>query len=358
MVPSGTLYPLGTQLFPVNNLTDAKTIAADRGFDEFYVLGNLTIGFGEDVSNLHFYGQGATFNVKKTTITLTSGCVTSNAHYHQLMIQGVQGGESNYHECLIGNLTNAHCHYDNCKMVGPVQFSTGIGSTHTTDLINCYTSNTEYVVDCNGSQLKQVYNNFFGKIKFINATNAGTVITLNISSGEVTIDSTCTAGTFNIRGNAVLTNSSGGAIVSTEGLITENFTRIRHAVESIRTSHPGFGTVFYVDSVGGRDTNDGLSYTSPLLTFSAAHTKAVSGRGDVIQFIAPGTGASTCTENIVITKEDVQVRGPGRGQDIKPTAGIGVHIQANNCSLAGVVVRAPTGSSDDCIVVNGKFCRF
>jgi hypothetical protein len=357
---AGTLYPLGTQLAPVNNLANAKTIALSRGFDSFYVLGNLTIGFGEDISNQHFYGQGATFNVKKTTITLTSGCITTNAHYHNLMIQGAQGGESNYYDCLIGNLTNAHCHYEECKMVGPVQFSTGIGSTHTTDLIDCYTSNVEYVVDCNGSQLKQVYNNFTGNIKFTNATNAGSIITLNISSGEVVIDSSCTAGTIRIRGNAILTNNSGGTVIKTEGLITENFNRIRHSIESTRTSHPGFGTVFYVDAATGgtgKDTNDGLSYTSPLKTFAAAHALAVSGRGDVIQFIAPGINASICIENLVITKEDVQVRGPGRGQEIKPTTGIGVHIQANNCSLAGMVVRAPTGSSADCIVINGKFSR-
>jgi hypothetical protein len=363
LVTSGTAYPLGTGLSPVGNLADAKTIATARGFDSFYIIGNMTFGATDVVSNLNFYGQGATFNVKKTTITLTAGCTTSNTHYYDLMIQGQQGGESNYNNCVIGALTKAHCHYEDCKMVGPVSFSSGVGSTHTTDLVDCYTSTSEYVVDAYDavtlaySQLKQVYINFVGKIKFINFQNAGSVINLNISSGEVIIDSSCTAGTFNIRGNAVLTNNSGGSVVRTEGLVTENFTRVRHAVEMLRPSHPGFGTVFYVDAVNGRDTNDGLSYTSPLLTFAAAHTLAVSGRGDVIQFIAPGTGSSTCTENIVITKEDIQVRGPGRGQDIKPAAGIGVDIQGNNCSLSGVVVRSATGSSDDNIVITGKFSR-
>jgi hypothetical protein len=360
---AGTAYPLGTRLYPVNNLADAKLIATSRGFDIFNILGNLTIGATDNVTDLHFYGQGATFNVKKTTVTLTAGCTTTNASWHDLMIQGQQGGEAHYHSCLIGALTKAHCHYENCMMVGPVSFSSGVGSTHTTDLINCYTSTSEYVVDAYDavtlaySQLKQVYNGFTGKIKFINFQNSGSVINLNITAGEVTIDSSCTAGTFNIRGNAILTNNTGGATVKTEGLTTENFTRVRHAVEALRTSHPGFGTVFYVDTMTGKASNDGLSYTSPLLTFAAAHALCVSGRGDVIQFIAPGTAAALCTENILITKEDLQVRGPGRGQDIKPVSGIGVHIQANNCSLAGVVVRAPSGSSDDCIVVNGKFCR-
>lgn len=359
----GTIYPIGTLQRPVNNLADAKFIAALRGLDSFDIIGNLTIGATDNISNLHFYGQGATFNVKKTIVTLTSGCITTNASWHELMIQGVQGGEAHYHKCLIGSLSKAHCHYDACMMVGPVSFNSGVGSTHTTALVDCYTSTSEYVVDAYDvvtlqySQLKQVYMNFIGKIKFINFQNSGSIINLNISSGEVTIDPSCTAGTFNIRGNTILTNNSAGAIVKTEGLVMENFTRIRHSIEALRPSHPGFGTVYYVDVINGRNTNDGLSYTTPLLTFTAAHSLAVSGRGDVIQFIAPGVGGSICTENLVITKEDIQVRGPGRGQDIKPTSGIGVHIQANNCSLSGFVVRAPDGSSSDCIVINGKFVR-
>jgi hypothetical protein len=360
---TGTNYPFGTPASPVNNLADAKTIAVARGFNKLYIKGSLTLGATDVVTDYHIYGQGATFNVKKTIITLTAGCTTSNAYFYDLMIQGQQGGECHYVNCLIGALTKAHCHYDSCMMVGPIAFSSGVGSTHTTDLVSCYTSTSEYVVDAYDavtlaySQLKQVYNNFIGKIKFINFKNSGSIINLNITSGEVIIDSSCTAGTFNIRGNAVLTNNSGGSTVKTEGLVTENFTRIRQSIEAMRPSHPGFGTVFYVDTTAGKATNDGLSYVTPFLTFAAAHTAAVSGRGDVIQFIAPGTGSATCTENIVVTKEDLQIRGPGRGQDIKPASGIGVHIQANNCSISGVVIRAPAGSSDDCLVINGKFCR-
>ena len=353
---SGTIYPVGTQQKPVNNLADAQFIAAARGFDSFYVLGNLTLGATDNVSNQHFYGQGATFNVKRTTITYTSGCITTNSHWHNCQIVGVQGGESNYYECLIGALTNAHCHYDSCKMVGPLQFAASIGSTHTTDLINCYTSTNEYVVDANGSQLKQVYSNFVGRIKFINVTNAGASIALNISSGEVVIDSSCTAGTIKVSGNAVLTNNSGGTIVKVDGLIQENINKVRHTVESLRPSHQGLGQFYYVDVVGGRDTNDGLSMASALKTFAAAHTLSASGRGDVILFVSPGTG-TLCTENIVITKEDLHLRGPGRGMDFKPTSGVGIHIQANNCSLSSMVVRAPAGSSDDCVIVNGKFAR-
>ena len=352
---AGTTYPIGTQQTPVSNLADAQAIALARGFDSFYVLGNLTLGATDNVSNMHFYGQGATFNVKRTTITFTSGCVTTNSHWHNCQITGTQGGECNYYECLIASITNAHCHYDSCKMVGPLQFAASIGSTHTTDLINCYTSTNEYVVDANGSQLKQVYSNFVGRIRFTNVTNAGAVISLNISSGEVVIDSSCTAGTIKVSGNAVLTNNSAGTIVRVDGLIQENINKVRHTVESLRPSHQGLGQFYYVDVVGGRDTNDGLSMSSPLKTFAAAHTLAVTGRGDVILFMSPGTG-TICTENIVVTKEDLHLRGPGRGMDFKPTSGVGVWIQANNCSMSSMVVRANTDSAD-CVIINGKFAR-
>lgn len=71
--------------------------------------------------------------------------------------------------------------------------------------------------------------------------------------------------------------------------------------------------------------------------------------------MAPGETVATADENIVITKEDVHLRGPGRGVQIQPTSGVPITISANNVSLSGFIVRAPTGSTDtDCIVINNK----
>lgn len=207
---AGTTYPIGTERMPSNNWTDAKAIADARGFDRFFVEGTWTVGATDIISELYFYGDGATFNITKTKMVLTAGCVTSGTHYHDMRVEGTQGGESNYHNCVIGALTNAHCYYDDCKMVGPVQFAAAIGSTHTTDVNDCRSGINEYVVDMNGSQLKQVYSNFRGHVRFTNGTHAGSVIRLVDHAGRVTIDPSCTAGTFEIIGatSQVVNNST------------------------------------------------------------------------------------------------------------------------------------------------------
>jgi len=215
---AGVSYPIGTLQRPVNNLSDAQFIMSQRGLDSILVIGSLTINAGENVSNLNIYGLGATFNVQKTKITLVSGCITSNTHWHDLRIDGEQGGESNYDTCYIGALTNANCYYNNCKMVGPVQFTANIFSTHTTDIVDCHSGINEYVVDQNGSQLKQVYTDWTGKIRFTNGTHANSIIEINMLAGTVTIDASVTAGTYKITGVGKVINNSVGATVDATAL--------------------------------------------------------------------------------------------------------------------------------------------
>ena len=219
---AGTAYPIGTQASPVNNLADALSIAATRGFDVFYVLGNLTIGATDNVSNKHFHGQGATLNVTKTLITFIDGCVTSNASWHNLRVTGKQGGESNYIDCIIDGIWNAHCHYQNCGFILPtanpsftIQHSSAVGSTHITDLHDCYSDEGTAVIDRNGTGLNQIYIRYSGRIKFINqnkASGSGTVW-INMNGGTVTVAASCTTGGFVISGNCTVVNESGGATV-------------------------------------------------------------------------------------------------------------------------------------------------
>lgn len=360
---AGTAYPIGTLGKPSNNLADAKAIALARGFDSLYVIGSLTIASGESVNDMNIYGKGATFNVKKTTITFDSGCTTSGAHFYDCYVLGTQGGESNYHDCLIGELFNTHCWYERCKMVGPIQVAQLGSTTHQTAYFDCYSGVDACVFDRNGSRVKQVFNNWNGKVKFINATHASYVVEMNIVAGEVEIDSSCTAGTFILRGNGRLINNSSGATVDASALTNEGFDAIKYTIESQRPTHQAFGERFYVDPINGNDANAGTSDDTPLATVAAALAKAVSGRGDLIILLAPGAGAATITERVVIDKEDIHIRGPGRGVQFQPTTPSVVSepvidIRANNCSLSGFIIRTPVGGLlDDAIWVSGKFSR-
>lgn len=215
---AGTAYPIGTEAVPSDNLTDALTIASARGFTEINIKGNLVIGATDDVSNYTLVGQGATLNVTKTLVTLTSGCNTSNTVYHGCKIVGAQGGESHYINSVVGELLGAHCHYRESALVGPITYSTSVGATHTTDMHDCYSGNNEVTLDQNGSQLKFVIYNFSGRVKFMNGTHADSTVRIHMTGGTVTLDSTCTASTYVITGWCSVINSS-TATVDTTGMI-------------------------------------------------------------------------------------------------------------------------------------------
>lgn len=365
---AGTAYPIGTQKNPVKSLADAKLIATLRGFDEFYIIGNLTIGASDVISTLKFYGQGVTLNSYKTTITFIQGCITEDAHYYNSRITGYQGGESFYHDCMIDGLENAMCIYERCGFLDgtargwTVKQSSVITNDHATYYKECFSDEGTTIIDRNGAQLNLIIDDFSGRLKIINQNNAlsGT-IWVHLNGGTLTVDSTNTTGKIFVTGVGSLINTSTGTEVDASGFLSEGFEQMKVNLESSRPTHQGFGARWFVDPINGNDLSPGNSSSSPVKTLTAAHTKAVSGRGDVIYLLAPGAGVATIDERITITKEDLHIRGPGRGLQIQPsTANLGpvVTIAANNCSMSGFIVRTPIGSTtDDGIVVSGKFSR-
>jgi hypothetical protein len=365
---SGTVYPIGTLQKPVNNLTDAKFIAAQRGLDLFYLKSNLTLGATDDVTGLRFEGDGATLNVARTLVTLTQGCITTNSQWTHCKITGYQGGESLYHDCVIDGLDNAHCIYERCGLLDgtsrgyTIRQTSSVSSGHASYYKECYSDEATAIIDRNGARMNVTLDGFHGRIKFINqnhATSSGQVW-IHLNGGTVTVDSTCTKGKITVTGFGTLVNNSLGTEVDASGFAAEVANQARLDVESLRSSHQGFGARWYVDPVNGNDLSPGTSPASPLRTVSAAITKAVSGRGDVIFLISPGSGTSTVDERIVLNKEDLHIRAPGRGLQIQPstiTADPVINITANNCSISGVLLRTSVGGSEDGIVVNAKFCR-
>lgn len=154
----------------------------------------------------------------------------------------------------------------------------------------------------------------------------------------------------NVNQVSVRSSNSAGLIQQAE------LESLKYQVESMRTSHQGFGNSFYV-STAGSDNNSGTASTSPKRTIAAALAMCESGRGDIIYLLAPGSGVGTFAENILLNKEDVHLRGPGRGVSIQPTSGVPISVSADNCSVIGMKVLSAVGSSDDCMVVDGRFVK-
>ena len=76
-------------------------------------------------------------------------------------------------------------------------------------------------VDCGGSGRDLLMRNYAGGIELTNKSGTDDV-SIDLSSGQVTLDSTITNGTIVVRGTGNLTDNSIGATVITDGLLNQH----------------------------------------------------------------------------------------------------------------------------------------
>lgn len=177
------------------------------------------------------------------------------------------------------------------------------------------------------------------------------VVNGNLYSEDGTSVFTPTTGSYNVFTESVVSN-----LVDSIQRELPEIIQLKYMIESQKETHQGFGTTFFVDHLNGDDLQDGDTPSTAVHTIAQAQNLAVSGRGDVIYVLASTSGTVTMPENIHITKEDIHIRGPGRGVSIQPLSGTACIIDANNCSVSGLVIRVASGSvGDDCLEVRGKF---
>lgn len=352
---TGTTFPVGTPEFPVNNLADAHTIATDRGFTSFFVIGNLTIGAGAFADGHLFIGQSVTL----TTITVSPAADVTNCEFQNATITGTLDGGSILRDCVISNLTYVNGYCTDCTLAaGTITLAGGSAAL----FINCQSGvpgTLTPIIDMGGSGQALALRGYNGGITISNRSGTDGV-SIDMNSGQVLVDSTVTAGRITIRGiTKVVDNSTGTAVVDTaDAIVPARVTALTYQIESLGLTKPREGVVFYWDSTDGDDANDGTGPTRAVKTFAAAQVLCVSGRGDTI-FLINTTGSQvTIDERLVITKSDLSIRGPGRTVLLKPSvADIGdtITVSGDNIELSNFIVEAATGATiDNAITVNGK----
>lgn len=118
----------------------------------------------------------------------------------------------------------------------------------------------------------------------------------------------------------------------------------------------GTGVTFYWHPNEGDDDNNGLSEDTAVKTFVKAHSLCVSGRGDVIIVEEPDyAGVYTVTESLVISKNNIHLRGTGRNiilksaDDTKPT----VNISGNDCELSNLEIQSASTGTNNSVTITG-----
>lgn len=211
---AGTDYPIGTSRAPVNNLTNAKIIAVSRGFDEFDIIGNITLEATGNVDGYCLHGQG----VDRTTITVTSGCSTNETRFKECTLTGVlSGGSVSVVDAFIGDLDKVSGFLKDCVLQGKLTL-TGSQKCRLVACVDGYPGLGEPEIDMGGAGRALGIRGYYGGLRISNKSGTEDV-SINLTSGRLEIASDVTAGTIVVRGVGEISSNEGTAEVYDAGLV-------------------------------------------------------------------------------------------------------------------------------------------
>jgi len=243
---SGTAYPVGNREYPVNNLTDAVAIANSKGFAIIQVLTDCTLDSGTNLTDFTIIGQ----SMVNTNITISSDALTTGVTIKCCNVSGYLDGNSNLDGCMVGDLTYVNGHIRGCGLYGTII----LDGNEDAILLDCSESdpNSLPIIDMNGSGQNLVMNDWSGSITIKNLTSATETVAVQIDGGNITLDSTITAGKFRISGIGTLTNNSTSyTSLNTDGLMSkETLTEITWDAVYIDTTNGTSGTAFPIGTAG------------------------------------------------------------------------------------------------------------
>ena len=197
---TGTAYPQGTPLAPVNNIADARFIAQTRGFQTLYVIGNLTLDSGDDVSNFLIVGS----NAKRTYLNILSPADTASAEIRNCTVTGVLDGGTIIRDCYVENLAYVNGFMYSCELAGTIT----LGGAQPAQILDCYAEVQATTINMGGSGQALNLQSFSGDVVITNKTGPD-VCNIMLESGQVTLAASVTNGTgIKMAGIGELVNES------------------------------------------------------------------------------------------------------------------------------------------------------
>lgn len=211
----GTGFPRGTPTDPVDNIQDAITIAVTRNLRRLRVRG--TIVFTEPVEGYHIEAQSSQASA---SINL-NGVSVDGCHFRNVVLSGTGSGTIDCVSCRLGSVAGVLGRFYTCGVEG-VTIPSGAGDT---EFINCFSEipgSARPTIDASlGAGDDLMLRGWMGGVRLINVDVATQDVSIDLVSGTVELDSSCTAGTIVVRGVGVLIDNSAGSTVISEGLISK-----------------------------------------------------------------------------------------------------------------------------------------
>jgi len=232
----GTTFPSGTIEQPVNNVTDAVTIAQSRGFNKLFILGNLTLKDADDVDDFTIEGE----TINKSTITIEDSASVVNTEFYSATVTGILDGGNSLNGCAAGNLTYVNGTMIGCALYGTIILAGGADAS----FINCSMWNPTLppVIDMGDTGQSCNFTNWSGKVSVENLSSATENFELQTGGGEITLDPTITAGNFRFDGIGVYVNNAAATTsFIVDGLLNRELIA-DNVWDDIVADHQGAGT--------------------------------------------------------------------------------------------------------------------
>jgi len=230
---AGTVFPVGTREFPVNNMSDACKILKSRGLKEFVLLESMAVSAGA------LSGSILTADNKALVVlTVLAAANVLRSTYSGLTIQGTLDGGSVISGCQVLDISFFNGDIEDCALFGTITLGGGFDA----ELANCVQDDAAFipVVNLGGSGQNLIMSNWNGEIKLTNCTNAAQTHQIT-GTGEVFIEPSFTDGTIEVFGDIKITDlSTSGRVVIVDNT-TASLTALAVWAASIRTLTSGGG---------------------------------------------------------------------------------------------------------------------
>jgi len=217
---TGILFPVGSKRIPVNNLTDAITIAENENINRLIFLSDYTFPDGTFIQDYIIEGQGI-LDTKFTFVTAIYGCVILGCSFKKAILTGDFTGVkeiSNSKVIDLGSIglqpSSQEISVNNTLIDGIITLPSNFSGKLT--VINCWSNvvgTATPILDMGNSSAYVQIRGYYGGIKLVNVTD-NNIMSIDLDSGQVKLDpATVTGGTIVVRGNGKVINADTGEYI-------------------------------------------------------------------------------------------------------------------------------------------------
>jgi hypothetical protein len=206
----GTTGSIGKPTNPVDNMTDARTLADFDNLRSYEFQNALTATANH--TQWRFIGRTS----KANDVVNLSGFDFSDSFFTGCKLTGSMSGRINCDGCLIDVVTGLDGDFSDCGLEGNLATaaSTSVGFE------NCHSDvpGSSTPILSVGSNTNVYFRNYSGGIQ-INNLSSGNTLSVDLDPGHLIIDSSCTGGTILVRGVGRCTNNATGVTIIDLGLL-------------------------------------------------------------------------------------------------------------------------------------------